>query len=110
MVREGQCMDLHVCTCFDCREHPRGAVAREHQLLNRLLAAADERLRRLVAGFFARQRGRGGIVQVAQISGLDRNTVARGRRELSRGTSLRSARIRTPGAGRRKLDEKCPGW
>jgi len=35
-------------------------------------------MRRLLAGFLARQHGRGGITLLAQISGLDRNTVTRG--------------------------------
>ena len=33
-------------------------------MINRLLAVADERLRRLLAGFFARQRGRGGLFEL----------------------------------------------
>ena len=35
-------------------------------------------MRRLLAGFFARQKGRGGIVELERITGIDRNTVAKG--------------------------------
>lgn len=92
-----------------CRQHPRSRLAREHRTINLLVAAADERLRRLLAGFFARQRGRGGIAQLEEITGIDRNTVAKGQRELSQAKQLWSGRIRKPGAGRKTVEEKRPG-
>jgi hypothetical protein len=83
-------------------------VAREHRILNRLIAASDERTRRLLAGFLARQHGRGGIAWLARITGLDRDTVARGRRELRQ--PFRSpGRIRRPGAGGQRVEKKAPG-
>ena len=100
---------VHVCECPVCRLHPNGQVAREHRALNRLLAAADERLRRLLAGFLARQHGRGGITLFARITGLDRNTIARGRREL-RQPVRSSGRIRRPGAGGQRVEKKVRGF
>ena len=99
---------VHVCLCAICQEHPRAAVAREHRTINQLLAAADERLRRLLAGFFARQRGRGGIAELERISGMDRNTIAKGRRELCQAKPVPGF-IRRPGAGRKMVEEKRPG-
>lgn len=86
--------ELHVCACECCQRHPRGAVAREHRRINRLLATADERLRRLLAGFLAQQQGRGGISLLARVTGLDRNTIARGLRELRRSSLRPSRRLR----------------
>jgi len=100
---------VHVCSCSACRQRPRALVAREHRTINRLLAAADERLRRLLVGFFARQRGPGGIVALERITGIDRNTIAKGRKELCQAKTLPPGRIRRPGAGRKTLEEKCPG-
>jgi hypothetical protein len=97
---------VHACECPDCRQHPHGHVAREHRTLNRLLAASDERTRRLLAGFLARQHGRGGIALLARITGLDRDTVARGRREL-RQPSRSAGRIRRPGAGGQRVEKKA---
>jgi DNA-binding phage protein len=71
---------------------------------------ADERLRRLLAGFVARQRGRGGVSQVARITGLARNTIAKGQSELSSGRLARTDRIREAGAGRKTVEAKHPGW
>ena len=99
---------VHACACPTCRQHPTGRVAREHRALNRLLAASDERTRRLLAGFLARQHGRGGITLLAGITGLDRSTVARGRREL-RQPFRSSGRIRRPGAGGQRVEKKVLG-
>jgi hypothetical protein len=98
----------HACECSTCRRHPHGRVAREHRALNRLIAATDERTRRLIAGFLARQYGRGGITLLARVTGLDRNTIARGRRELRQ--PFRSPhRVRRPGGGRPRAAKKVPG-
>jgi hypothetical protein len=99
---------VHACACLRCRQYPNGRVAREHRALNRLIAAADERTRRLIAGFLARQHGRGGIALLARITGLDRNTVARGQREL-RQPRRSSRRLRRPGAGRPRVEKKVRG-
>lgn len=99
---------VHACDCPSCRQHPHGRVAREHRALNRLLAACDERTRRLLAGFLARQHGRGGITRLARITGLDRNTVASGRREL-RQPFRASGRVRRPGAGGQRVEKKVRG-
>jgi hypothetical protein len=99
---------VHACECPRCRQYPKGRVAREHRALNRLIAASDERVRRLLAGFLARQHGRGGIALLARITGLDRDTVARGRREL-RQPFRPSGRIRQPGAGGQCVEKKVPG-
>ena len=65
------------CDCPACLQQPDGPVAQEHSAINRLVACSDERSRRLLVGFLARQHGRGGITLLAQITGLDRNTIAR---------------------------------
>jgi hypothetical protein len=98
---------VHVCECLTCRRYPKARVAREHRVLNRLLAASDERMRRLLAGFLARQHGKGGIALLARITGLDRDTVARGRCELRQPFSS-SGRIRRAGAGGQRVEKKVP--
>jgi hypothetical protein len=100
---------IHRCNCSVCRQHPRGVVAREHRAINRLLAAADERMRRLLAGLLASNIGRGGIQQLARITGLHRNTIALGKRELRQERGFPSSRVRRSGAGRKRLEEKRPG-
>jgi hypothetical protein len=68
----------------------------------------DERQRRLVAGGVARALGRGGPTRVSEASGLSRNTVIAGVKELAAGAGP-SDRVRAPGAGRRFLIDEQPG-
>jgi|SRR4051812_18372158 hypothetical protein len=98
----------HRCSCPDCQREPEGAVAGEHQAINSILARIDERSRRLVAGLLARLYGHGGITRLARITGLDRNTIARGRRELDQADALPPGRVRRPGAGPKRLEARCP--
>ncbi len=63
------------------------------------LGTLDERQRRLYAGLESLKTGHGGDEHVAQLFGLDRHTVARGRAELLSDTSLRQG-ARHRGAGR----------
>lgn len=105
MANQKQRRVVHACECVTCRQHSSGRLAREHRVLNRLLAATDERTRRLIAGLLARQHGRGGVSLLARITGLDRNTIARGQRELRQ--PLRCpGRIRRPGGGGQRVEKK----
>jgi hypothetical protein len=106
MARENALRVPHSCTCSACQQHPHGALAREHRRINRLVAAADERTRRLLVGFLAQQHGRGGLTLFAQITGLDRATIARGQRELHQGGRPTTDRVRRPGAGRPRAEKK----
>jgi len=67
----------------------------------------DERQRRLVAGALAKALGRGGPTRVAEASGMSRNTVIGGAREMEGGAEP-SERVRAPGAGRRFLIDEQP--
>lgn len=100
---------IHSCECSMCHQQRRSAVAREHRAINRLLAVADERMRRLLAGLLAAKIGRGGIQLMACVTGLHRNTIAQGQRELREKRRLPAGRVRGVGAGRKHLEEKRPG-
>ena len=73
------------CRCLTCQQQPDGPTAEAHRAINRFLASADERSRRLLAGSLALQHGRGGIALAARITGLSPHTIRRGRRELAAG-------------------------
>lgn len=112
MVKESTQDNVHCCGCQCCQKHPRGKVAADHRALNRLLAVSNERIRRWIVGLLAEQVGRGGISRLARITGMDRNTIAKGRRELHDRDAflLRgSPRVRRPGAGRKRVEMHYPG-
>ncbi len=76
-------------------------------------AVMDERVRRQWAAAEASALGWGGISEVAQATGLSRNTIARGLEELKRRQADPQAsvspRLREPGAGRKPVAETHPG-
>lgn len=116
MAKECTTREVHRCQCPVCCEHPWSKDAAEHRAINRLLAVSDERVRRLLVGFLAEQFGRGGIVRLARITGLDRKTIAKGRGELREdavtdmsGIRSLSTRVRRPGAGRKRVEMQHPG-
>ena len=101
---------IYQCCCSACQNHPKGGVAVDHQAVNRVLALLDERQRRLFAGLLAMRRGHGGILAVAEITGLSRTTIRRGMAELRRGVGSTLRRIRKPGGGRKLLEKKSLSW
>jgi len=65
----------------------------------------DEKQRRLYAGLEALKTGRGGDARIAELLGLDRGTVARGRRELLE-QEVDGGRVRKKGGGRKPVEKK----
>jgi len=65
----------------------------------------DEQQRRLYAGLESLEWGHGGDQRMAQLFGLDADTVARGRRELLSGQVLQG-RVRRVGGGRPRVEKK----
>jgi hypothetical protein len=107
-INESALRETHRCSCAVCRRQPDGAIVREHEAINRLIARTDERSRRLIAGFLAQQHGHGGIALLSRITGLDRNTIARGRRELDQAPTAPAGRVRRAGAGRKRVEATSP--
>jgi PAS domain-containing protein len=62
--------------------NPELAVAEAKAAIVLFLSALDERQRRLYAGLESLKTGHGGDAYIAELFGLDRHTVARGRAEL----------------------------
>ena len=71
-----------------------------------LLPSMDERMRRLWAATEAQALGWGGIARVAQATGLARNTITAGLRDLQR--PLPAGHIRRPGGGPKPLTQTDP--
>ena len=95
------------CKCRDCQDELVGAIAQEHGLLNQVVMMLNEKQRRQFAGLLARQLGHGGIQRMAQITGLHRITISRGRSELEE-NQKDDGRIRCKGGGRSRIEKKIP--
>jgi hypothetical protein len=100
-------MDVHQCHCPLCTrdgDHPDCLL---HGHLNLVLSRLDEQQRRWLAALESERLGHGGDRLLSLITGLDVETIRRGRRELL--ASLRDCqpgRIRRPGAGRPAVKKK----
>ena len=77
-------------------------------MLSTVMPHLDERQRRIAAGSVARLVGRGGIVAVAEATGMSRSTVQKAVGEIDAGVEV-SVRVRPPGAGRPKAIDAQPG-
>lgn len=73
-----------------------------------LAPVLDERARRLWAGAEAQAIGYGGDALVSAATGLTRETIRNGRRELAEGVAV-TGRVRRAGAGRPVVDTTQPG-
>lgn len=99
--------DLHVCQCPHCQQgapHPDQA---RHRHMNLLLSRLNEAQRRWYVGLEAERLGHGGNHLLAQITGLDEQTIRRGRTELAAELAQTPTdRVRRPGGGRPPVEKK----
>jgi hypothetical protein len=77
--------------------------------MNLLLSRMDEQQRRWYVALESLRVGHGGDVLLEQITGLNVETIHRGREELDNELQDRPAdRIRRPGGGRPPVEKKTP--
>lgn len=98
---------IHVCQCSPCQGDIPHPDQSRHRQMNLLISRLDEQQRRWYAAMESERLGHGGDAQVARITGLDPQTIRRGRRELASDLSERpTERVRAPGAGRPRTEKK----
>jgi hypothetical protein len=98
---------VHQCRCSACLragEHPEKSL---HARMNLLLSRLDEQQRRWYVALESTRVGYGGDRELSRITGMNVETIRRGRRELD--DSLRGRptdRVRLPGGGRPPAEKK----
>lgn len=73
------------------------------------LPELNEKQQRYYAAREAKAYGFGGVAAFARATGMSRDTVQQGIKEIESGKTLQGDRIRRPGGGRKKLEEHQPG-
>jgi len=100
-------VEVSQCQCSPCQqgvEHPERQL---HQQINLLVSRLEEQQRRWYVALEAARLGRGGLQRLAQITGLDEDTIRRGQRELAAGLpDAPIKRVRRAGGGRRPVEKK----
>lgn len=96
--------EIHQCICEICQSSEDDPQKALHYQINLLMSRLDEQQRRWYAALEALRMGHGGTRKMSQITGLDEQTIRRGKRELQQGLEGRPPdRIRLPGAGRPRV-------
>ncbi len=86
------------------------ATAMADKLMLKLLETLNEAQARWFVAREAIARGRGGIQQLHEVTGMSRPTITRGIGELKQSKRLPpNSRIRKPGGGRKRLEHDDPG-
>lgn len=100
---------IHVCQCPVCRRVGAHPDKQLHRRMNLLLGRMDEQQRRWYVGLESQKIGRGGDTLLWRITGLNVETIRRGRRELEDNLQERPPdRIRRKGGGRPPIEKKTP--
>jgi hypothetical protein len=98
---------LHICECAICQVGADQVTREQHQRVNLFLSRLTEPQRRWYVGMLSQEPDSPSDVELARITGLDRKTIRRGRREVIAGlVELAPGRQRHPGAGRLSAEKK----
>ena len=98
---------VHICQCASCQTGAGSGIIQQHQRVNLFLSRLTEPQRRWYVGMLSQEPARPSDAELARITGLDRKTIRRGRREVVAGlTELPLERQRHPGGGRRTAEKK----
>lgn len=101
---------VHRCECPKCQASADHAEAEIHRQMNLLLSRLDEDQRRWYVALEAKKRGRGGIKELCEITGMHSDTIRRGWRELDNELKGQPTdRIRQPGGGRLRTEKNASG-
>lgn len=98
---------VHECECEICQRGEDQAQMADHQRMNLLMSRLDEQQRRWYAAVESAKRGFGGDAPIARITGMNVETIRRGRREMAEQLGTRpTERIRVAGGGRPVVEKK----
>lgn len=95
------------CQCATCQKDKESDVWKIHHQMNLLLSRLDEQQRRWYVALESKKIGRGGDKALSEITGMDVETIRRGRHELDEDLDGRPVnRIRKSGGGQPAVEKK----
>jgi hypothetical protein len=99
--------EIHQCQCTHCQQEDVHPDQLQHRQINLLVSSLNEQQRRWYVALESIKIGRGGIKLMNQITGMDRKTIRRGRKEFEAELKERPMdRIRVEGGGRPTVKKK----
>ena len=98
---------IHECECDACRQGGDHPLKELHRQMNVFISRLDEQQRRWYVALESEKIGHGGDRLVSQITGMNVETIRRGRRELEASLEGRPKdRVRLEGGGRPVVEKK----
>lgn len=98
---------VHQCQCGICQRSSDVETVRHHQQMNLFLSRLNEPQRRWYVGLLSHKPGSPSDRQLSLITGLDEETIRRGRRELEAELAgVPDGRQRHEGGGRLRAEKK----
>lgn len=98
---------IHACQCEACQQSKEHAEWQLHHQMNVFLSRLDEQQRRWYVALESKRKGHGGDRLLSQITGMNVETIRRGRQELDEELASRPRdRIRAAGGGRPAVEKK----
>ena len=100
---------IHQCECPICRQSGDHPDKELHHQMNLFLSRLDEQQRRWYVALESKKLGHGSDKRMSEITGMNVETIRRGRRELENSLADRPVdRVRLPGGGRYRVEKKSP--
>ena len=99
--------EIYQCQCENCQQPEYHPDQKNHYLTNLLLSRLDEQQRRWYVATEAIKLGHGGTEYMALVTGINVNTIRKGRQEVETDLVDRPHdRIRVKGGGRKPKEKK----
>jgi hypothetical protein len=99
--------EVYQCQCENCQQSEYHPDQKNHHLMNLLLSRLDEQQRRWYVAVEAEKIGHGGTKHMALVTGININTIRKGRLEMANGLTARPHdRVRLKGGGRKPVEKK----
>lgn len=99
--------NVYQCRCENCQQPENHPDQKHHHWMNLFLSRLDEQQRRWYVAVEAEKLGHGGTEYLATVTGLNVNTIRKGRREMADELATRpQGRVRLPGGGRKTVEKK----
>ncbi|MBK8989433.1 MAG: transposase [Chloroflexi bacterium] len=99
--------EIYQCQCGNCQQPKNHPDKQHHHMMNLLLSRLNEQQRRWYVAVEAEKIGHGGTEYMSVVTGINVNTIRKGRQEMANNLVDRPHdRVRIEGGGRKPVEKK----
>lgn len=101
--------EVYQCQCENCQQPEYHPEKQQHHMMNLLLSRLNEQQRRWYVAIEAEKMGHGGTKSMSVVTGINVNTIRKGRQEMANDLiDCPQYRVRVKGGGRKPVEKKNP--